>query len=126
VAEGGGLLNRYTLQRRIEGSNPSVSARFPVANHRIRRTEINPLNTPKVRRRGCRPPDRMAEKLQPQKIKPQVDGRLSSKPLKLIADLLRWSARKSGFWCAQNCVFFTQHSPEKRPQDLWERSLFIA
>jgi hypothetical protein len=26
VAEGGGLLNRYTLQRRIEGSNPSVSA----------------------------------------------------------------------------------------------------
>jgi hypothetical protein len=29
VAEGGGLLNRYTLQRRIEGSNPSVSARTP-------------------------------------------------------------------------------------------------
>jgi hypothetical protein len=28
VAEGGGLLNRYTLQRRIEGSNPSVSARL--------------------------------------------------------------------------------------------------
>src|SRR4029077_8469526 len=27
VAEGGGLLNRYTLQRRIEGSNPSGSAR---------------------------------------------------------------------------------------------------
>ena len=26
VAEGGGLLNRYTLQRRIEGSNPSGSA----------------------------------------------------------------------------------------------------
>src|SRR4029077_5727888 len=35
VAEGGGLLNRYTLQRRIEGSNPSVSARFEIAvpNH---------------------------------------------------------------------------------------------
>ena len=30
VAEGGGLLNRYTLQRRIEGSNPSGSA---TANH---------------------------------------------------------------------------------------------
>src|SRR5262249_4767101 len=28
VAEGGGLLNRYTLQRRIQGSNPCVSARF--------------------------------------------------------------------------------------------------
>ena len=28
MAEGGGLLNRYTLQRRIEGSNPSVSASF--------------------------------------------------------------------------------------------------
>ncbi len=27
MAEGGGLLNRYTPQRRIEGSNPSVSAR---------------------------------------------------------------------------------------------------
>jgi hypothetical protein len=26
VAEGGGLLNRYTPERRIEGSNPSVSA----------------------------------------------------------------------------------------------------
>ena len=26
MAEGGGLLNRYTPQRRIEGSNPSVSA----------------------------------------------------------------------------------------------------
>ena len=26
MTEGGGLLNRYTLQRRIEGSNPSVSA----------------------------------------------------------------------------------------------------
>ena len=26
MAEGGGLLNRYTLHRRIEGSNPSVSA----------------------------------------------------------------------------------------------------
>jgi hypothetical protein len=29
VAEGGGLLNRYTLSRRIEGSNPSVSANAP-------------------------------------------------------------------------------------------------
>src|SRR5579885_378740 len=26
VAEGGGVLKRYTLQRRIEGSNPPVSA----------------------------------------------------------------------------------------------------
>jgi len=24
------------------------------------------------------------------------------------------------------CVFFTQHSPEKRRQDLWEGRLFIA
>ena len=31
MAEGGGLLNRYTLQRRIEGSNPSGSASFPSA-----------------------------------------------------------------------------------------------
>ena len=28
MAEGGGLLNRYTLSRRIEGSNPSVSAKL--------------------------------------------------------------------------------------------------
>lgn len=45
MAEGGGLLNRYTLQRRIEGSNPSVSARLKL---RFRITarglclEINP------------------------------------------------------------------------------------
>ena len=29
MAEGGGLLNRYTSSRRIEGSNPSVSANVP-------------------------------------------------------------------------------------------------
>jgi hypothetical protein len=28
VAEGGGLLNRYTVQSRIEGSNPSLSAKL--------------------------------------------------------------------------------------------------
>ena len=28
-AEGGGLLNRYTVKSRIEGSNPSVSASVP-------------------------------------------------------------------------------------------------
>ena len=28
MAEGGGLLNRYTLQRRIQGSNPCVSANY--------------------------------------------------------------------------------------------------
>ena len=32
MAEGGGLLNRYTLSRRIEGSNPSVSAIPPLAS----------------------------------------------------------------------------------------------
>ena len=35
MAEGGGLLNRYTLQRRIEGSNPSGSASFQIANFQI-------------------------------------------------------------------------------------------
>ena len=35
MAEGGGLLNRYTLQRRIEGSNPSVSARGLAESMRI-------------------------------------------------------------------------------------------
>src|SRR5438874_2509375 len=33
VAEGGGLLNRYTLSRRIEGSNPSLSARPPLLRY---------------------------------------------------------------------------------------------
>jgi hypothetical protein len=28
VAEGGGLLNRYTVQSRIKGSNPFLSANF--------------------------------------------------------------------------------------------------
>ena len=30
VAEGGGLLNRYTLKRRIKGSNPFLSATIAV------------------------------------------------------------------------------------------------
>jgi hypothetical protein len=35
VAEGGGLLNRYTLQRRIKGSNPFLSAKtlFVLVRH---------------------------------------------------------------------------------------------
>jgi hypothetical protein len=35
VAEGGGLLNRYTLSRRIEGSNPSVSAKYRRLPHKL-------------------------------------------------------------------------------------------
>ena len=44
VAEGGGLLNRYTLQRRIQGSNPCVSARFSGSESLAlwRCPEINP------------------------------------------------------------------------------------
>ena len=38
MAEGGGLLNRYTSSRRIEGSNPSVSAMFPLRTHLALRT----------------------------------------------------------------------------------------
>jgi hypothetical protein len=30
VAEGGGLLNRYTVKSCIEGSNPSLSASIPI------------------------------------------------------------------------------------------------
>ena len=41
MAEGGGLLNRYTLQRRIEGSNPSVSASSESLASLC--TEINPF-----------------------------------------------------------------------------------
>jgi hypothetical protein len=46
VAEGGGLLNRYTLQRRIQGSNPCVSARFSGSEslHPTDCPEINPLD----------------------------------------------------------------------------------
>ena len=45
MAEGGGLLNRYTLQRRIEGSNPSVSARIrqTLAIASMRQTEAAPI-----------------------------------------------------------------------------------
>jgi hypothetical protein len=32
VAEGGGLLNRYTLKRRIVGSNPILSAIFSLSH----------------------------------------------------------------------------------------------
>jgi hypothetical protein len=46
VAEGGGLLNRYTLQRRIQGSNPCVSARFSGSESQNPTDcpEINPLD----------------------------------------------------------------------------------
>ena len=41
MAEGGGLLNRYTVKSRIEGSNPSVSAsRF--AESRVQRELSGP------------------------------------------------------------------------------------
>jgi len=30
------------------------------------------------------------------------------------------------FQTVHDCVFFTQHSPEKRRQDLWEGRFFIA
>jgi hypothetical protein len=46
VAEGGGLLNRYTPQRRIQGSNPCVSASFS-GSESLDPTdcpEINPLD----------------------------------------------------------------------------------
>ena len=36
MAEGGGLLNRYTLSRRIEGSNPSVSAIYEKPGERAK------------------------------------------------------------------------------------------
>ena len=40
-AEGGGLLNRYTVKSRIEGSNPSVSANLPI-NHLFLLINSNP------------------------------------------------------------------------------------
>jgi hypothetical protein len=30
------------------------------------------------------------------------------------------------FWPPKACVFFTQHSPEKRLEGLWEGRFFIA
>jgi hypothetical protein len=33
---------------------------------------------------------------------------------------------KTSFQADHDCVFFTQHSPEKRRQDLWEGRFFIA
>jgi hypothetical protein len=42
VAEGGGLLNRYTLQRRIEGSNPSVSANLQAMSSNPLHRRIQP------------------------------------------------------------------------------------
>jgi hypothetical protein len=43
VAEGGGLLNRYTLQRRIEGSNPSGSANLDCESPCVRLESAVPL-----------------------------------------------------------------------------------
>ena len=52
MAEGGGLLNRYTPQRRIEGSNPSVSARgsFESASNQFQNQFQPPVAT--VNHRG--------------------------------------------------------------------------
>jgi hypothetical protein len=54
VAEGGGLLNRYTFKRRIEGSNPSVSANnlvFSIAYMMISRPfpNLSPLRAAAAR-----------------------------------------------------------------------------
>jgi hypothetical protein len=40
VAEGGGLLNRYTLQRRIQGSNPCVSASLLIFHNFLRARKL--------------------------------------------------------------------------------------
>jgi hypothetical protein len=39
-AEGGGLLNRYTVKSRIEGSNPSVSAILQIPDCRGRAVSV--------------------------------------------------------------------------------------
>src|SRR6188472_2990755 len=44
VAEGGGLLNRYTVKSCIEGSNPSLSASRKSLNNVGTETEINALS----------------------------------------------------------------------------------
>jgi hypothetical protein len=45
VAEGGGLLNRYTFKRRIEGSNPSVSASTKIILFRIKGLTLDGATT---------------------------------------------------------------------------------
>jgi hypothetical protein len=37
-----------------------------------------------------------------------------------------WDRQKTRFLTVHDCVFFTQHLPEKRRQDLWEERFFIA
>ena len=54
MAEGGGLLNRYTLLRRIEGSNPSVSA-ISVPEWALRQATGLRCGTEVARRQGERP-----------------------------------------------------------------------
>ena len=46
-AEGGGLLNRYTMSSRIEGSNPSGSATLYEKNNIISYLEKIRISTPK-------------------------------------------------------------------------------
>jgi hypothetical protein len=55
VAEGGGLLNRYTLSRRIEGSNPSGSASHKKFSAMTRSEELRVESKPRSRR-GLRNP----------------------------------------------------------------------
>ena len=54
MAEGNGLLNRHTLSRRIEGSNPSVSATSSMRTPRwSRSTPKNLLVSKAFGRRQC-------------------------------------------------------------------------
>ena len=47
--------------------------------------------------------------------------------LKINRYLSCFGTGKNGrFRSVHDCVFFTQHSPEKRQQDLWEGGFFIA
>jgi hypothetical protein len=128
VAEGGGLLNRYTLQRRIEGSNPSVSASSESLASLC--TEINSFE-PAIALFDVRCPS-IGRRAEPGKVVGaghldlRVESQCSRKPLIKTKEIVRQTGSNEVVLGDHGCVFFTQHSPEKCAQSLWEGRFFIA
>ena len=127
MAEGGGLLNRYTPQRRIEGSNPlrlrQRLRRIPLRiSSRCRADEVKQRRFPRAlfRMVDCRGKHDLWSFSA--KVTPRVE---------LISSISHWQIMTTPVgggrpWSRYGCVVFTQHPPEKCRQPLWEAPFFIA
>jgi hypothetical protein len=56
----------------------------------------------------------------------KLSHKIGGNSLKIKPYSSRFGTAKKPVWVVHECVFFTQHLPEKRRQDLWEGRFFIA